>query len=235
MRFINRLGVEIEGAWHKTFDDVEIHSDESVYCPANVDSQTGHWGEVGTSYGGVTYTEAVAFIKSHLPDGVFSGERNGKWYTCGMHVHASMKTLGAYAALSSEEFFHYFYQKCEEWGKEKGLPPEHEFWTRVRGKNRYCKKIFRPHTQLGLIMKHNNEDRRTGINYCFALHGTVEFRLFPQFVKGEEDLAVGCLDLVVNSIEEFLATRKGKRLTWKNTSYAVELAAASGVRKELEL
>ena len=81
-----------------------------------------------------------------------------------------------------KEFFDVFSRKIKAWAENFPVP-DNNFWSRVNGDNKYCRNTFMPDVQVSEISKGEmgNEKRYTHLNYCFAMHKTVECRLFPMF------------------------------------------------------
>jgi hypothetical protein len=164
--YIEKVGVEMEGGWNYKPDNLKY--DQSV------EVESMYRGEVSsppTSYENLQY--------------LFEWMR--KWYpqhvdaSCGFHIHISLKNTLYYSQLMSEEFYEYFLQKTEEWGKKKEEQKYDMslFWKRWRGDNKFCRRIFRADEQS--IVKDKQSCRYSHLNFCYTMHQTLECRLFPMF------------------------------------------------------
>ena len=97
-----------------------------------------------------------------------------------------------------------------KWGKEMKFPAKHLFWERLEGKNRFCFKAFRPDEQVNLKTKEDGnrrnlegqELRRSQLNFCYAMHGTLECRLFPGFATVKE--CQSAVEAFINCVESYL-------------------------------
>lgn len=220
-RFIDKVGVELEGGWNRDFLPNEpIIFDQSVgkapYGPPAVLSgrpcgcgdgckpvSCCHWGEIASPP--LQFVEALKWTRDHFPDGVN--------LSCGFHVHISLKTDLLYAMLMSKRYFDHFLVEVKEWAKKEKLPKGHPFWERYNNKYnpkapdvlstiaRFCNRPYAAPRQIH--MTHKADERRTPLNYCHALHGTIECRLFPAFEEVERCLSA--IDFFVRTTEEWLA------------------------------
>jgi len=95
--------------------------------------------------------------------------------TCGLHIHVSMKEEKQYLKLTNREFYDHFLKWMENWGNEVGLPKKHEFWSRLKGNNKYCRREFTPEVQLAMTHKPENDPtRRTHLNFCYNIEDPVD-------------------------------------------------------------
>lgn len=182
-KFIQACGVELEAAWKKP--RVDLHGDES-FSAADFSGDMQAVGEL-VSRPMATWDEVENFLQNNWPDATCS--------KCGFHIHVSFKNPAYYTVLVSEKFYQYFLDSMEDWGRNF-LCKNQEFWDRLRGQNRYCKKRFDADAQIKRKEKgHNNQLRRTQLNYCYGIHGTLECRLLPMF----KDLRTG-----ISSVKAFI-------------------------------
>ncbi|MGH9800518.1 MAG: hypothetical protein ACRD82_09155, partial [Blastocatellia bacterium] len=165
-----------------------------------------HWGEIASKPFS-TLGEVEAFLKVYHPVAVNK--------SCGFHVHISVKKVINYTKLMSRNFFASFLSAATEWGKEVKLPESHPFWDRVKGGSRFAKKEFRPIAQLGILEKDGGrsgwmgrDTRRTLLNYCWAMHGTLECRLFPGWASADE--AFGAAEFFTNFVDDYLKRKRRK-------------------------
>lgn len=100
-------------------------------------------------------------------------------------------------------FYSYFCECMMSFGKTH-LTKNDLYWDRLNGKNRFCTKKFNPEVQVNQSNKHGaaNELRRTQLNYCFKLHGTIECRLFPMF--SDIDTASKAILALLDCYESYL-------------------------------
>lgn len=193
MAHVKRAGIEIEGAFKKRFDDLEIIHDGSLCKPPPPEllkwKPRGHLGEVITGEGGIALEDVEPWMRAHYPD-----TANDK---CGLHVHMSFgnENLECFARCSHPKFYASFLKKMEAWGKRMKLSDagqEGQFWERLYGKNEYCKKAFIPNVQIKRTNKQVGHAtpqlpvKQGGDRYChlffgLGIHGTIEARLLPTF------------------------------------------------------
>ena len=190
-KFIKKIGIEFEGGWYE--EPAHLKSDASVEDIRSCEFQ----GEVASPK--LSPEAWLDWAKSNYPDEVNS--------TCGLHVHVSFKNNRAYATLMEPEFYEKFLEFWNAWGTRKAIIPETPFWRRLRGDNRFCKKLFRPDEQAAL--KEKASLRYCHINYCHGLHKTVEFRMLPMFKKAS--LALDAIADLLDFIENYLASKPRKR------------------------
>jgi hypothetical protein len=206
MAFIDRIGLELEGGWGREadppFSDGTVLVDDQSLRNRLFHRIHGwelfHFGEAVSKP--LPLDEAVAWMHAHYPEGV------DEW--CGLHVHASTKYIKHYALLASEEFWNFFLKSMDKWGKREGLPPSDSFWGRLAGQNKYCTRAFRPLSQIFRTNKGNTGQRnlrRTMLNFPWAMHGTVECRLFPMWKNPQT--SESAVRAFARTIEQFLATQ----------------------------
>ena len=192
-KFIDKIGLEIEGGWDKSRGD--LIADGSVHVQDFVTSPKCTGELVSQPFSDIG--DAISFVMNNWP--TESTKR------CGFHIHVSFKNIAYYSALMERKFFDYFIQKMTEFGEKwdgtnRILNPL--FWERLEDKNQFCRKIFAPDKQVKLKAK-GTSDRYTQINYCYSFHKTVECRLFPTFI--DPNLAVAALKALVNCYESYLS------------------------------
>lgn len=211
-KYIEKVGIELEGGWNRRFKDTDIFGDISVQRPVNTgnrpcqcDNQghspsTCHWGEIASPP--LELESALGWMKDHFPDGVNA--------TCGFHVHVSVKNTRLYAELTEKTFFNYFLSEVRKFGKSEGFPEDHPLWHRLREKSnkaphpaRFCNRPYAAHEQMALTTK--TDARRSALNYCYAMHGTIECRVFPAWPDPE--VAARAVLTYTNAIEDWLSHR----------------------------
>jgi len=197
MSNIELIGVELEGGWNQVFEDVTFTEDISVQP-----LQAEHWGECISPP--LTLPEILKWTGAHYPD--------ASDLHCGMHVHVSVRKKLHYGKLQTLKFYEFFEEKLLTWADKMGLPPDHPLRTRLSGEGewaRFCWNDYRPQRQVHMPDKgHNDEGRRTRLNYCWNYLKTVEVRVLPMFLTKE--LALEAIKEVVGIFESYLDQFKGK-------------------------
>jgi hypothetical protein len=148
-----------------------------------------------------SFEDCVRWINEYWPD-----KRNG---TCGFHIHVSVKDKLRYARLMDKAFYDLFLKSAYDFAHRERMSKE--FFQRLDGKNRYCKKmfddkgIFVPEKQIDFQHNHqynDNNPRYAHLNFCFRTHGTMENRLpTGQMPKGK---AIKTLKWYLDLIESYL-------------------------------
>jgi len=199
---INKIGVELEGGWATLFKHAEIVSEISLPLATDL-IRIPHWGEIVSPP--MDPRQLYDWMMFYYPDKIPKPEELGTAHekSAGLHLHVSLKDACDYTKICSREFSNYVYERLEVWGNLKGLPTSHVFWSRLRGENRFTRRLFFPAFQTGRRDKDSSPSaaRRTHINYCYGLHGTVEFRMLPMFETWK--LSYEALALLIASVEEF--------------------------------
>lgn len=204
---IYKVGIELEGGWNDPkWRDVQITSDDSLPADPPKSWKNGamcqHWGEAVSPP--LLPEVAPKWIKEHYPDGGSA--------RCSVHVHVSLKKgAAAMAELATLPFYDKFLTTMKIWGEANLSHPVDRdlFFIRLSGKNKYCRLAFRPQRQMFRVVKHPAVDdnaRRSILNFPWALHGTMEIRLFPLF--RQPATAISAVGASLDCIEEFLATTK---------------------------
>jgi hypothetical protein len=248
-KYIDLLGVELEGAWKDRPDalgsdgsitgfekpsvchtcnfcsdlynrdcedcqeeDCDDHCSEDCddHCLQNCENRcSSNCIECGKSFpyigearsSPLTIEELNAWIMANHPDDVNK--------SCGLHVHTSFKNNTDYMRLMCKDFYDYFVQYMQDWGKRMKFPKTHEFWKRLNGENYYCCKAYEKCKAHGLI--HTPESQVTAkkdsyrycqINFCHETHGTIECRLFSAFK--DPQLILSAVDAITSCYENFL-------------------------------
>lgn len=190
MKYIKKIGVELEGGWNSP-PPTKTYHDGSVNVSASIVGETCSLPS--------SLRKAKAWIKENYPVVVDS--------SCGLHFHFSFRNNLSYSRLMTENFHNLFLCEVEKWGKEKEILSSSPFWDRLYDRNKYCRKKFIPDAQS--VLKEKREERYAHLNYCYALHKTLEIRLFPMFKK--VDLAISALEFTVEIIEKFLSNCKREK------------------------
>ena len=204
-KYIDKVGVELEGGWRERPDDLGtdisvkilpadvLNCDHPCHCsvcfPVGCDCASLYTGEVRSRP--YKSLHILKWMKDSYPDFINS--------TCGMHIHLSFKSKKSYVTLMEPRFYATFLREVEIFAS-KHIPKNHYFWKRLIGEEKYCKRMFTPEAQAN---EHGKpETRRTHLNYCYALHGTLENRLFPMFE--DVHLAIKCLKWYIGFVETYV-------------------------------
>jgi hypothetical protein len=187
LKFINLVGVELEGGWNHAPE--RMIRDGSVNFPRSLNVQ--YPGEIPSPP--YPFTDTLKkWIKENYPDHVNE--------TCGFHIHVSFTRLFYYQVLMSKKFFDYFLKEAGVWGK-KACPGYDNFWRRLNGRVHYCAPSYQPDAQAAARDK--GDARYSALNYCFGLHKTIESRLMPMFNTPDE--AWEAVKFTVNTMRRYLA------------------------------
>lgn len=190
-KYIEKIGVELEGGWTERRHD--LHADESLREADFPDC--GCFGEL-VSAPINNEKELFNFIRDNWPDA--TSDR------CGYHIHFSFKNPGLYALCMETAFYNTFLKVMDDWGKKTNLKSK-EFWSRLKGENKYCRKSFEPHRQSMCRTKdeaRRGDLRRTHWNFCFSLYGTIECRMLPTFKDVE--IAIDATNVLIKFLEDYL-------------------------------
>lgn len=188
---INAIGVELEGGWNT--QPCRCHTlehDGSVRVSAN-------WASGEIPLGPIfQWDDVVTEVTRHYPHVTNR--------SCGLHVHLSFPTPGHYSAILSSRFEGYLHKRLMRYGRIKGFSPDGPFFQRLDGRNTYCARRwdeFSVRKQVRSVYK--DSERYAFLNYCHALHGTVELRVLPAFMRATA--AVKALRYVLESFERYLS------------------------------
>ncbi len=228
---IQRVGVEMEGAWRIRPDAVDPKTGTLVararYPKLKEDpsvrgfSKDVHWyaiGEVASEP--LTRNDLWQWMETSKPDVVNP--------SCGLHIHMSFRHELDYQQLMDRSYHDYMLLGLHRWGL-KHIDPKHHFWPRLRGTNLFCQDVF--HADLQAQFKGGGggplHDHRYGIvNFPWSQHKTVEIRVLPMF----GDLKTGDIDIglnmravrrVLNLTEEYLDGKGVKRDVARSLSVVI--------------
>ncbi len=208
-----QIGVELEGSWVRGRATVasEIRGAKAV-TDHSVKIGHGDPGEIITRPHS-TLEALFADVRHLYPDTVHQ--------TCGLHVHVSFTPLDG-SIIASKEFYTYFKQKWEDWGKEEKIPRSHEFWYRLSGQNKNARDEFVPENQLkgdgrGAGGKGGNA-RYTILNFfSWEIHQTVECRLLPMF--SDKELAIKAISHLAWIYSSYLNEHGFKSIAFSPASH----------------
>ncbi len=198
-QFINKVGLEVEGNWKGTPGvspfNFPLKRDISVHRIGD----HAHYGEAATP-DPIRPEEIEPWLVKHWPSA--AGE------DCGLHCHISVVDPNLnYARLQNRAFFDRLLKDLEAWGKINIPNMQDIFWFRLGHhgegqKNRFCSRKFEPFKQMKLKDKSDNV-RRSMLNYCWAMHGTLECRVWPMFAQGPK-VAADSVRVFVDCAENYL-------------------------------
>jgi hypothetical protein len=194
-RNIDKVGLELEGAFKtarfRGATPLVLTHDGSVREFSNSIIDTCRTGEVISpplAYWG----DVVKFIQDSYPDSINR--------TCGMHVHISVPSVGAYEAIADQRFHDFLMKSLKIWGKKNEVEATHSFWRRLAGTEFYCRNTYRPDEQIPLTCK--SDPRYSQINYCYSLHKTMEIRVLPMFKQ--KKLAISAVYHLLRMTNKYL-------------------------------
>lgn len=190
-RAIDKVGIELEGAWKTTRRGINMTHDGSVCDFSGSVMDNCRLGEV-VSDPFVYWSDLVAFMQEKYPDHINR--------TCGLHVHISTPTVGAYEALMNERYFKFLMKSLAYWGRKNKIIENHSFWRRISGSEYYCRGFFRPEEQV--IQTGKASCRYTQVNYCYGLHRTMEVRVLPMFKQ--KNLAISAIYHILRMTQRYL-------------------------------
>lgn len=185
-RYVNRVGIELEGGWNDPVDFVLEH-DGSVMVDATYN------GEMPSPP--LPPRDISKWMKEHYPDAVNA--------SCGMHVHVSVKHQSHYSRLMEKEFRDFMKSSLKVWGEKLSIRSDHPFWSRLRGENSFCKDEFYP--ELQVQHREKGPERYTMLNYTWARYGTVECRVLPGFSAAV--IGISAVYAVVDTFEAYLRAK----------------------------
>ena len=191
MSVIKLVGIELEGGWDEA-PDAPIHGDGSVTASGEYDS-----GEISSPP--LRREDVESFIVRNYPQNVNP--------SCGLHVHTSLKSVGRYQQLMSEDFFAHWKNQMRLWGERYPVHRDSQFWQRLAGRNTYCRDSFQAEEQAEATSKW--DCRYSMLNFCWTLHGTLEARVLPMFKRPAT--AIAAVNRHLDIIEEYLSKRRIRR------------------------
>lgn len=219
MSRVKLVGIELEGGWDDIdeFPDGEavedlIQTDESLQIIMNSKGvEAKHWGEIISPP--LPRERALMWIVDHYPDCIKLAPLNkGDGFGgCGLHIHTSFHSLEDYALLGSWAFYSFFIDAMEAKLKTYGGTERPHIEHRLKGFNKYCTRslsTFRQVLQINKVVARPH--RRTHLNFCYKMHGTIECRLLPMFKKS--DHATDWTSYVLDIYEEFLTEKVTRQM-----------------------
>lgn len=165
---IDKIGIELEGGWLSLPKGVNLTPDGSV----RVSDPQGRGlvrGEIPSPP--LSPTEWEAWVKAHYPSHVDS--------SCGLHVHMSFRSALVYQRLMDFNYTKALLTQLRRWAVVAALPPQHHFYGRLKGANKYCLPFYAADVQARQTRK--ADCRYAAVNYCHGIHQTMEVRVLPMF------------------------------------------------------
>jgi hypothetical protein len=212
---IDRIGLELEGGWAKHLNPPNrIHHDGSVF-----DRGIRGVRQIVRPPDMPEFAIAGEAVSPPLePSGYpkWLGQCFPRWLddTCGLHIHLSFTSIKYYEILAGRDedyhdtMMHYLtlWAQKEEAETPGTFPKDHHIWSRLRGENQYCmgkvwatKQLMRTTKPPGRNAVAANEvgHRYTAINFCFAIHKTLEIRVLPMFTTVDRSVRAvrHCIDI----------------------------------------
>ena len=188
---IAAYGIELEGAWDYEPSGA-VHDGSIEGCDLE---EVGYMGELPSPP--LYSLDATAkWIRSYF--------YNATNETCGMHVHMSFKNLADYALMMDGKAFQDFLMENLYTWAQRNLGSDHPIFPRLGGDNPMCELNYIPDDQIDKTEKGN--ERYNVLNFCYALHTTLEIRVLPSFETSDE--AVGAVTYLSELVNTWL---KGKR------------------------
>lgn len=198
--YIKRIGLELEGGW--SYRPVpELRRDGSV------EGVRGEYvGEISSPPYALA-SNAEAWMRKYYPTSTNE--------TCGFHIHVSLEP-GHYMRLMSAEFFAAYQLAYHQWGSNTWPSKNTDRWKeffyeRLQGRNRFCLPNFNPDTQTKVTSRRDPDTwntRYAQLNFCHALHGTLESRLLPMFE--DPSLSASGMHVFLNLINAWLEQELSK-------------------------
>lgn len=203
---LNLWGVELEGGWDWDEIDEDGNSEEGENCHPDF-HEDGSVSDIDSQYVGELSSPPLPLvdIKKYIIRNYPSAFNS----SCGMHLHTSVNSVGDYSLLMDKRFTKLVRDRFTVWGQEN-VPNLHAFWNRLRGSNTYCEINQWDNPVSGLEYEADMQAKyhdRTGfrykhLNFCYALHGTVEFRMLPMFPSSA--LAVKAVSLYASILRGWI-------------------------------
>jgi hypothetical protein len=202
-RFLDRIGLELEGNWNNVPDGFKLYHDGSVSRRLN------YAGELHV----ITYARKIRW---DMVERAWPEESDG---SCGLHVHLSFRGDKTYSRFVCREFVEWIRQELIRFGRKTNVENE-EFWHRLDGRNGYCIPEYYGDVQLV-----GNGNRYTQINFAHSKHETIEVRVLPMFKTLKEAKPV--VEHVLKCFEVFAMLNSHPVIA----SEATEIASAGNLAR----
>lgn len=123
--------------------------------------------------------------------------------TCGAHLHVGVDML-TYSILMDSKFTDFVISESKAW-RDRANIHNASFDRRLNNTNHYCKVQHDAGNQVWQT-EHYYGARYTTVNYCYRLHGTIEFRIPPAFKQARITAKYYCL--LLSLIPKFVKNYK---------------------------
>jgi len=140
---------------------------------------------------------------SELPQWVIDNYPDEVNDSCGAHLHVSTDML-TYSILLDPKFLDFVISESKAWRDRANIKNE-SFNRRLNNLNTYCKTKYDAGNQV-TSTEHYYNARYTAVNYCYRLHGTLEFRIPPAFKQARITAKYYCL--LLSLIPKFVKNYK---------------------------
>jgi len=232
-KFVNAVGIELEGAWAKFIDKdgKAVKSMGQDVITKTKPKKHKHDGSVTIGDSAGTWSGEIASKPLQVRNIATWIRRNRPHitnHTCGIHVHVSLKSNNSYARLVDKNFHQKYKKKMTSWASKNEIPQTHEFWKRLKGENDYCKDAFNPESQIYRTGRGGN--RYYHLNYCYGLWKTIEFRMLPAFE--ETHFMVDSVLETVRIVENYLESEPPLKDEWADETEYEEIEKQSIVYQE---
>lgn len=127
--------------------------------------------------------------------------------SCGIHIHLMPKDNKIFSFYTEKSFQKYFTDRLTKWGENNVKNKRSQFWSRLNGRNQYCRKTFKPIEAL-LDADDPYNFRYSQINFATEELGTIEIRVLPYFSNVEK--AVSAIEEVILIFEDY-AKKQAKK------------------------
>lgn len=174
--YVDKIGIELEGGWD------EIPAGGEIIADLSIDGNTFSTDKY------LTDKHVGEIVSPPLPLEDWKAWAAHFWptsinITCGLHIHTSFKEKRHYALLMKSSFERKVRASQRKLAEELELPKKHYIWHRLDGANPFA--LFgnvAPSEQVGITEKRiGMRTRYAALNYCFSMHGTIEYRVLPMF------------------------------------------------------
>lgn len=205
MKFIDKIGVELEGAFKrgKNFPYIKSESlDLGNWYYEEDDDKDKQYLSTLSKEDRKKYNRSKVIYRNNFHVGEINSEPYSnlrklkswinKYYpvvtdeSCGYHIHISLKKTDHFYLLCTEQFNEFFLAKLDAWIKRRRW--KGEFAKRAFNGNTYCQRGF------------HAGDKYRAVNMN---HGdTIEFRIFSQCIPSKR--AQECVDFVNKQVHAYL-------------------------------
>lgn len=202
MQYIDKVGLEAEGAYFSDKMPSDLHGDSSVKFRRRDFKVRGQPDKFRRIEVGEVSSQPLSSL-SDCKNWIYQKWPDKRNATCGFHIHISLKSKLSYSLLMKQEFYDEFLDWSYKFAKNNRMSKE--FFNRLEGKNKFCKREFKPDEQVNHIHTYRYDDsspRYSQLNYCLAHRGTMENRLPSAIMpKGK---AIKLVKEYIEFVEDFL-------------------------------